>query len=361
MLEKLYSPTGKSLYNSKASDEFSTLGAVALNHGLNDFISGFVLAKIYLGSTLTEAGLLLIIYNVLAFAMQFPFGLWADKSRYFRSYLIFSLILLTSAFIFSDYHLTAVLMAGIGSCLLHVCGGKFSLNIMPGQAKSVGIFAAPGVIGLALGGYFGLKDVYPVIPVLLVSLLILPFLIFLKNPEPIEIKPEKELKIAKREVLIIFLLLAITLRSAVWDIYQIIHYGNYDLLIPVGLAAAFGKISGGFIADRTGWKVYTIIALLGAAVFLTFSEHFAFLLAGIALLQSVTGIGTAAMSALMPKKPATAAGLTLGLAIALGGLPFFLGLNGREMNSFVITIILLTVIVFYVKGLVPSDSGNTAA
>jgi hypothetical protein len=176
----------------------------------------------------------------------------------------------------------------------------------------------------------------------------------LKYPEQSENKPLNKFNFISTEILIIFLMMAIALRSAIWDIYQIIHYGNYSYLIWIGLAASAGKITGGFMADRAGWKVYTVIALLSASIFLSFSEKgMIFLLFGVAFLQSVTGVGVAAMSALIPDKPATAAGLTLGLAIALGGVPFFLGLNGRQVNSFSITLSLLLVLVFYLSSLNP--------
>jgi FSR family fosmidomycin resistance protein-like MFS transporter len=326
------------------------LPALAINHGLADFISGFILARIFLTATPGDTAMLLIIYNILGFGMQFPFGLWADKSGYSRSFLVLSLILLTTAFLLPGYHLAAVLLAGTGSCFFHVCGGKLSLNIMPGQAKSVGIFAAPGVFGLALGGYLGFRETWPVLPVLAVALLLLPFLVMPEPPgrEKNTTEQTARLKIGAKEGLIILLLLAIALRSAIWDIYQIIHQGSYDRLLWIGLAACTGKAAGGFLADRAGWKAYTVAALLAASAFLAFSENsFVFLLAGIAFLQSVTGISVAAMAFLLPQRPATAAGLTLGLAIALGGIPFFLGLNGKGINSLFITITLFFALFFY--------------
>jgi hypothetical protein len=44
------------------------------------------------------------------------------------------------------------------------------------------------------------------------------------------------------------------------------------------------------------------------------------LLPGVALLQSATPVALAATARLLPRAPATAAGLTLGLAVAVGGI-----------------------------------------
>jgi len=117
------------------------------------------------------------------------------------------------------------------------------------------------------------------------------------------------------------LLAAIALRSAVWSSLQFLFEGRYDLLIAMALAAALGKIAGGVLADRVGWRRWTLGALALAAPLLIIGEQSLIaLLAGVALLQSVTPVTLAATARLLPRYPATAAGLALGLAIAIGGL-----------------------------------------
>jgi FSR family fosmidomycin resistance protein-like MFS transporter len=67
-------------------------------------------------------------------------------------------------------------------------------------------------------------------------------------------------------------------------------------------------------------------ALAGAACLLALAaQNTIALLLGIALLQSATPVAMMAVYRAMPRHPATAAGLALGLAIAIGGLPVYSG------------------------------------
>jgi hypothetical protein len=46
----------------------------------------------------------------------------------------------------------AVLMAGLGSAAFHVGAGALTLRSCGGRSDAAGLFAAPGVIGLAIAG-----------------------------------------------------------------------------------------------------------------------------------------------------------------------------------------------------------------
>jgi FSR family fosmidomycin resistance protein-like MFS transporter len=104
--------------------------------------------------------------------------------------------------------------------------------------------------------------------------------------------------------------------------------GRYDLLLLMAVAAAAGKILGGALADRIGWRRWVVGALLLAAPLLALgARSLPLLLLGVALLQSATPVGLALSAQLLPHRPATAAGLALGLAIAIGGFPALGGLG----------------------------------
>jgi FSR family fosmidomycin resistance protein-like MFS transporter len=120
----------------------------------------------------------------------------------------------------------------------------------------------------------------------------------------------------------ILLLSAIALRSAVWNIVQLIESGDISALLIVAVAAAIGKACGGFIADYIGWHRWSIAALIAATPILTFGgRRLAPLALGLALLQSATAPLLALVAQSAPRNPATAAGLGLGLAIAAGVVP----------------------------------------
>src|SRR5690606_155128 len=121
----------------------------------------------------------------------------------------------------------------------------------------------------------------------------------------------------------------IALRSAVWSSLELLLHGRWELLLAMALAAALGKILGGILADRLGWRRFATAALLLAAPLLALGGHSPLtLLPGVALLQSATPALLAALSRAMPRAPATAAGLGLGLAVAAGGVPALAGAGG---------------------------------
>jgi nitrate/nitrite transporter NarK len=93
-------------------------------------------------------------------------------------------------------------------------------------------------------------------------------------------------------------------------------------------AAAIGKIAGGLLADRVGWRRWVFGALILSAPLLWGGQRSLWmLLPGVALLQSATPVCLAATARMLPRYPATAAGLALGLAIAAGGIPAVAGLS----------------------------------
>jgi FSR family fosmidomycin resistance protein-like MFS transporter len=127
----------------------------------------------------------------------------------------------------------------------------------------------------------------------------------------------------------IALLAGIALRSLVWTTLQYVLEARVDVLLLLAVAGAVGKVAGGFLADRLGWRRWTMLALGSSAALLTGSAgNIWVLMLGVALLQSATPGALAAILRLLPRQPATAAGLGLGLAIAIGGLPLMLGWGG---------------------------------
>jgi FSR family fosmidomycin resistance protein-like MFS transporter len=127
------------------------------------------------------------------------------------------------------------------------------------------------------------------------------------------------------ELLVVGLVLAVALRSYVWVGLQSGVVGYGQLALSIALAAGLGKLIGGFLTDRLGWRTYVIIALVMSTLLLAFrGETLWLLLAGIFFLQSITPLSLAALGLLMPSSPALAASLVLGVGVLLGGLLFAL-------------------------------------
>ncbi|MCC6866641.1 MAG: MFS transporter [Ignavibacteria bacterium] len=323
---------------------------LGISHGISDCSAGLLLGSLSRDTSIFSIGALVLLYNILAFGAQPLAGLLIDKLKSPKIATVFGMALMIAAIVlFYVNPIFSVILAGLASAVFHTGGGALALCISPGNASNAGIFAAPGVAGLAIGGYLAVNGIFPSIIIILALVILSLFIIAFKQPVlPYNFKAD-DTEFEKHDFVMLILLLAIALRSAVWNIFQYINQGEITTLILISLAAASGKIIGGFAGDYFGWKRYSYTVLLAAIPLLIFGEYsIYFLLPGIALLQSVTPIMVSAVYKNIKKLPATAAGLSFGFAIAAGGLPFIQqsGINDNVIRSPLVLagIILLTVI-----------------
>jgi FSR family fosmidomycin resistance protein-like MFS transporter len=311
---------------------------LGLAHGVADGAAGLLLGGLPRSLPLAQVALLVLLYNVLAFGGQPLIGALADTARRPRAAALVGLLLLCGALLAGDWQVPlAVVLAGLGSAAFHVGGGALALCATRGRAAGPGLFAAPGVVGLAAGGALaatGSPALWPLlIPLLmlvgLIATLDAPALPYAtpnaQRPAPAHqntSRPSPEPIFEGHDLIMLVLLVGISLRSAIWTSLQFLFQGRVDLLLALAVAAAAGKILGGVLADRVGWRRWTIGALALAAPLLALGDHqLLLLLPGVALLQSTTPVLLAASARALPRAPATAAGLALGLAIAIGALP----------------------------------------
>lgn len=313
-------------------------------HGLGDGAAGYLLGGLSQTMPLADVGLLVLLYNALAFGAQPFVGALTDRAGRPRGAAALGLALIGCALALGglaaggDMQVRlAVALAGIGGALFHVGGGSLALASSAGRAAGPGLFAAPGVVGLAAGGALAAMGVgawWMFAPGLLAIAGLIAGLPAREAPAAGEASGRaagdagrSEAHFDTHDLIMIVLLAAIALRSAVWSSVDLLFQGRYEALIGLACAAALGKLLGGRLADWLGWRRYTLGALLLAAPLLALAgRNLALLLPGVALLQSATPAALAALARQLPRAPATAAGLALGLAIAIGGVPQVVGL-----------------------------------
>ncbi len=328
-----------------------TLGVA---HGVSDCSAGLIMGSLTNSISIYGVGSMVLLYNVLAFGAQPLAGILTDKLKNPKLAVLTGLFLMAVAVIMYFINpFAAVLFAGLASAIFHVGGGALALCSTPDRSSGAGLFSAPGVAGLAIGGYLAVSDIFPsVIIVVLLSALAV-FVFALKVPILPYNATRQENEFEKHDFIMLILLLAIALRSAVWNIFQHIEQGEITNIILISLSAAGGKIIGGYAGDIIGWRRYSFSALLLAIPLLILGEtSIYFLLPGIALLQSVTPIMVTAIYMNMKRLPATSSGLTFGLAIAAGGLPFVSNdFSAKEYSSPLIIsgVLILTAVLIYVS------------
>ena len=328
--------------------------SLGLAHGVSDCSAGLILGSLSNSVSIYGVGSMVLLYNVLAFGAQPLAGLLTDKLKNPKLAVLTGLFLMAAAIIMYFIHpLSAVLFAGLASAVFHVGGGALALCSTPDRSSGAGLFSAPGVAGLAIGGYLAISDIFPAAVMVTLLSALAVFIFALKIPVLPYNSIKEENEFDKHDFIMLILLLAIALRSAVWNIFQHIEQGEMTNIILISISAAGGKILGGYAGDFFGWRRYSFSAIILAIPLLILGEtSIYFLLPGIALLQSVTPIMVTAIYKNMKKLPATSAGLSFGLAIAAGGLPFIQGdIAAEEFSSPLIIggVLILTAILIFVS------------
>lgn len=122
-------------------------------YGAAHFLVDFGCALLLLGRICPQwdPATAILMYNFLAFAVQMPIGLLAD--RYGRCHLFASAgcLLVVLGWILPA-GLAAVTVAGLGNAAFHVGGGLHTLNESGSRAGPLGAFVSPGALGVYLGG-----------------------------------------------------------------------------------------------------------------------------------------------------------------------------------------------------------------
>ena len=320
---------------------------LGLAHGVSDASAGLLIGLI-IQQRSPQMNVHILLYNLLAFGLMPLAGLLFDRIQQPKRVAAAGLLLTLSGLLMTLVNLNlAILLIGIGSAGLHAGGGSVAITSTPAKASAPGLFAAFGVLGLALGGVASINHASGATFALIALLLILAAAIwFTPQVSRAALEPTAELLPVPYTV-ITLLVIAIALRSTVWVGAQMDVARYSSAAVWLALAAGAGKLAGGFGADRLGWRRWMLVSLLGAGLLLVFaSQWLPALMLGALLLQSMTPVSIAALGKALPKFPGLAASLALGTAIIAGGLPFFL-LAGGWFGTGLLAATLLASMLFY--------------
>jgi FSR family fosmidomycin resistance protein-like MFS transporter len=289
----------------------------------------------------------LVLYNVLAFGLQLPFGWLVDKLQKPAQTAILGCIVLSAGLFLYKHPFMSITLAGIGNALFHVGGGTISLNLKPGKAALPGVFVAPGGIGLFVGGLvaklYGFR--YEIAIVLLLTMVVL---MTITKVHFAVYKREKANVENYLIVAIVLFLLTICIRSIVGLSINFPWKSNSSLLLMLTLAIALGKGLGGFLADKFGWVKITVGGLALSALLLFFGAQLpATGIIGLFLFNLSMPVTLTAIANVLPNRLGFSFGLTT-FAILLGALPTFTPVKWffEEPNVFIPMIVISTLALF---------------
>lgn len=295
-----------------------TLSIYALGHFAVDFCCAWLLLGRLTASP--QWAELALVYNFCAFALQMPLGIVADRVSRDRLFAVFGVGAVLLSFIPISPWYSAIL-AGLGNALYHIGGGRESL-LAKKDYSSLGIFVAPGAVGIFLGGSLRSSLWGGVSGGLLLALCGLWLLLHLKQTTPI---PRQLQKPKGKAVLILLGLFAIVFIRSLTAMTTPTPW-KQGLWVAVGaLLGAGGKALGGWISDRLSPKWAAAAGILGAFLLLFPQSPVAGVLAGLTVQMSMA-ITLRDSADLLPGGEGLAFGL-LTFALFLGFLPAQLGLS----------------------------------
>ena len=238
-----------------------SLSLLTILHLLVDGVCGATLA-VYALSEPRMAPIIYYfgLYTLIAFGGQGLAGWCLDmRPRWLRPALALAAVLLALGSIANlGITLQAVLL-GVGNCLFHVAGGSYVLRAYNTYAQ-LGLFVCSGAIGLGLG----LNSIVSV-PIFVVATLFFTALLLwqMHSMPELSISQNVSLPQADASKLTLFscalvLFLCIVLRG----------FGsgalNSELVMLLPCTLAVGKLLGGLVCDRIGYKkTILLIFLLG--------------------------------------------------------------------------------------------------
>jgi len=296
-----------------------------LFHGINDLAAGFLLAAYTSTHGYSDSFLFISIYAILGFGGQLPVGFLLDKQKDISLFAKLSVALLPLSLLFFFVSIeVAIICSGMASAFVHVTGGTICLQVHESKSGPLGLFTAPGVLGLTIGSLLG--EAGYVLPLVLILAAAFVTIAIFRQSLPVYQTPEKkESELDSHDLVMLLLLLFMCFRSFLFDVVNYVAENYEDGLLYIGVSAFLGKMIGGFVADKVGVRKFIYITLLAALVLFQFGKTNIYILCtGIALLQSSVPVTLLMMSRSLPFHPATAAAFSLGTSIVLAGLPLFL-------------------------------------
>lgn len=241
---------------------------LGLNAAAHLLVDGLCAATVF-GALEAEEKLplMILVYNTLAFSTQCLVGLAADRLRRDRIAAAAGMVCVVLGYALPVPGWLRVGLIGLGNSVFHVAGGRMTLLESHGKAWPLGVFVAPGAVGLTLG------TLWPRLGTVFAVLLTVSAVLNLLLPETETGGAERE---ASGSLLVpILLTLAVAVRAV----------GGSAVSFPwkTGAAGALlltafvfaGKLAGGLLSERIGARKTAWVSILPAAVLIAFCSAWA--------------------------------------------------------------------------------------
>lgn len=286
-----------------------------------------------------------ILYNTLAFSTQCLSGMLIDKIGCGRYGILLSSIILASTYFLKIEGTSAIVLIGLSNSFFHVSGGYITLAEAKGKAWPLGVFVAPGCMGLILG------KLYPFLgKVFAIVLLLLGLISFLYEEERHVIKKSRR---SNAILCVGLLLLAIITRSIGGTAVSFPWKTTAFLSILMTFCVFLGKALGGLLIDKAGIRYVSLLSMSLASVFISFcSQNMYLSLVGQLLINLSMPTTLWLIYGLMPDMPSFAFGVA---ASALWPGSLMADFISSSSASIFISLIIGLLAILYVEGEMKHD------
>ena len=213
-----------------------------------------------------ELASLILLYNTLAFTTQCLVGLAADRIRKHGLFAVAALLTVAAGAAIPLPAVLRVCVIGMGNSVFHVAAGARTLERSGGRAGPLGLFVAPGAVGLALGMLFpGLLPVFVALAVPVAAAMI-P----VSHKTPVSALPEKTGPVPVLDVAL--LTAAVAVRAIGGSVVSFPWQTTAALrLLTVAFVFA-GKALGGSLCDRLGPAKSAVLSIIPAGLLIAFGS-----------------------------------------------------------------------------------------
>ena len=217
---------------------------------------------------------LLLLYTTLAFSTQGIVGLMADRLRRHGLAGCAAMLLLAGCLALPLPATLRACLLGLGNSVFHVAGGALTLERSAGKAGKLGVFVAPGAVGLTLGTLW--PGLGPLLAVALAAAAVW-FYAEARRAAPVpreepQVVPDAALA---RVPLLALLSLAVAVRAIGGTA---VHFpwktGSAMALLTTAFVFA-GKSLGGFLCDRIGPAKSAWVSIVPAMLLIAFCARWA--------------------------------------------------------------------------------------
>ena len=210
---------------------------------------------------------LILLYNTLAFSTQCLVGVAADRLRKHAGFTFGALLTVAAGAVLPLPAVARVCVIGLGNSVFHVAAGARTLEGSGGKAGPLGVFVAPGAVGLSLGMLFpGLRPVFAAMAAAVAAALI---------PASRGASPAapavREKPVPLPEILL--LTGAVAVRAIGGSVVRFPWQTTAALSLLTAVLVFAGKALGGALCDRLGpWKT-AILSILPAGLLIAFGSR----------------------------------------------------------------------------------------